>query len=78
MGPDGINPRILKCWLMSPLGLSMIFEQSWESGNVSVDWKLASVVPIFKDDPGNYRPVSLFLLTDKIVEKIILGLFIAS
>lgn len=52
--------------------LLMIFEQSWESGNVSVDWKLTSIVPIFKDDPGNYRPVSLILVTDKIVEKIIL------
>ncbi|KAJ7413875.1 hypothetical protein BTVI_42154 [Pitangus sulphuratus] len=39
------------------------FERSWESGEVPVNWKLSNVVPIFKkgkkDDPGNYRPVSL-------------------
>ena len=53
---------------------SVIF--SWKSGEVSVDWKLANV-PVFKkgkkEDPGNYRPVSLTSVPGKIMEKIIMG-----
>uniref|UniRef100_A0A8B9ICY2 Reverse transcriptase domain-containing protein n=1 Tax=Anser brachyrhynchus TaxID=132585 RepID=A0A8B9ICY2_9AVES len=52
--------------------LSIIFQLSWESGEVPVHWKLASVVPIFKkgkeEDPGNYRPVSLTSVPGKITE----------
>ncbi|KAJ7396261.1 rna-directed dna polymerase from mobile element jockey-like [Pitangus sulphuratus] len=60
MRPDGIHPRILKELtdvIAKPL--SMIFEQSWESGEVPDDKKLAKV-PIFKkEDCGNYRPINL-------------------
>ena len=58
MGPDGIHPRVLKelADVIARL-LSMIFQCSWESGEVPVDWKLANVVPIFRkgntDDPSN-------------------------
>ena len=42
---------------------SIVFQQSWESGEVFVNWKLANVVPVFKkaerEGLGNYRPVSL-------------------
>ncbi|GAB0188372.1 mitochondrial enolase superfamily member 1 [Grus japonensis] len=78
MGPDGIHPRVLRELadvIVRPL--SIIFQWSWESGEVSVDWKLANVVPIFKngkkDDPGNYRPLSLTSVPGKIMEKIMLG-----
>ena len=41
----------------------MIFNKSLKEGVVPNSWKEAEVVPIFKkgkrDDPGNYRPVSL-------------------
>ncbi|GAB0206461.1 mitochondrial enolase superfamily member 1 [Grus japonensis] len=49
MGSDGIYPRIpkeLADIIMGPL--SIIFQQSWESGEVPVDWKPANAVPIFK------------------------------
>lgn len=56
--------------------LQMIFEWSWCSGEVPADQKLANV-PIFKEgkkeNPGNYRPVSLPLVPSKITEKVILG-----
>ncbi|KAJ7401342.1 hypothetical protein BTVI_96991 [Pitangus sulphuratus] len=49
----------------------------WESREVSPDWKLANVVPVFKnskkEDPENYRPVCLTSVPGKILEKIILG-----
>lgn len=45
---------------------------------VPADWKLASVIPISKkdvrEDPGNYRPVSLTSVPGKVAEKITLGI----
>ncbi|KAJ7417354.1 RNA-directed DNA polymerase from mobile element jockey-like protein [Willisornis vidua] len=56
--------------------LSIIFEQSWEPGEVSDDWKLANITLIFnrgkKEDSGNYRPVSLTSESGKVMEKTIL------
>ncbi|NXB82041.1 RGRF2 factor, partial [Donacobius atricapilla] len=40
-----------------------IFEQSWKSGEVPVEWKVVNIVPVFKKcrkgTTGNYRPISL-------------------
>ena len=56
--------------------LSDIYQCSWFSGEVSEDWRLADVTPIYKkgckEDPGNYRPVSLTLVPGKVMEQIIL------
>ncbi|KAJ7403654.1 RNA-directed DNA polymerase from mobile element jockey [Pitangus sulphuratus] len=78
MGPKGIHHRTLKELAdVIEKPPSMIFELSWESREATVDWKLASVVMIFKkgekEDPGNYRPVSLISVPGKVMEKIILG-----
>ncbi|GAB0175624.1 mitochondrial enolase superfamily member 1 [Grus japonensis] len=57
--------------------LSSIYQQSWINGEVPVDWKLANVMSIYKkgrkEDPGNYRPVSLTLVLKKVMEQIILN-----
>ncbi|GAB0183856.1 mitochondrial enolase superfamily member 1 [Grus japonensis] len=52
-------------------------ERSWRSGEVSEDWRKANVTPVFKkgkkEDPGNYRPVSLTSIPGKVMEQLILG-----
>ncbi|KFP07635.1 RNA-directed DNA polymerase from mobile element jockey, partial [Calypte anna] len=77
MGPDRIHPRVMREVaeeLAKPL--SIVYQQSWLTGEVPDDWKLASVTPIHrkgrKEDPGNYRPVSLTSVPGKVMEQIIL------
>ena len=76
MRPDGIHPRVLKELADVKAGaLSIICQRSRESGEVPADWKLANVTLIYKkgvrEDPGNYRPVSLTSVPGKTTEKII-------
>ncbi|KFV46500.1 hypothetical protein N341_11730, partial [Tyto alba] len=78
MGPDGIHPEVLRVLaevLTKPL--SIIYQQSWLTGEVPADWRLTKVMPIYrkgwKEDRGNNRPVSLTAVLGKVMEQIILS-----
>ncbi|KAK4826877.1 hypothetical protein QYF61_011996 [Mycteria americana] len=77
MGPDEIHPRVLK-ELAEVLTkrLSIIYQQSWLTGEVPADWRLANVMPIYKkgrkEDPGNYRPVTHLVDEGKAVDVVYL------
>jgi len=78
MGPDGIHQRLLR-ELVEELAkpLSIIYQQSWLTGEVPDDWRIASVTPIYKkgrkEDARNYRPVSLTSVPRKIMKQFILS-----
>jgi len=77
MGLDGLHPRVLKELAgMIAEPLSAIYQHSWMCG-VPEDWRLADVIPFYKkgckEDPENYRPVSLTLVPGKVMEQIIVG-----
>jgi len=76
MGSDEIRPQVLiKPAEVSRL-LSIIFERSWQSGEVPLDWKRGNITPIFKkgkEDPRNYRSDSHTSVPGKIIEMILLN-----
>jgi len=81
MGPNGMHPRVpreLADVIAEPL--SIVFERSWTTGEMPKDWRKANVTPIFKkgkkEDPGNYRPVSLTSIPGKMMEQLIVEIII--
>ncbi|KAJ7413916.1 hypothetical protein WISP_87611 [Willisornis vidua] len=55
MGPDGIHPKVMR-ELVEELAkqLSIIYHQSWLTGEVSHDWKLSNMMSIHKKE-GRHR-----------------------
>ena len=75
-GCDGISANILK--LASPIisqPLANLINHCFTTGTYPDQLKVARVVPIFKKgsptDPGNYRPISVLPLLNKVFEKVI-------
>ena len=75
-GPDGYLPAVMKAVSAEMIPhLVVLFNRSLEEGVVPSDMKVANVTPIFKkgakDDPGNYRPISLTSVVGKQLESVI-------
>jgi hypothetical protein len=75
-GLDGISPKVLKELRFELVGsLRNLFQKSLDLTQVPTDWKKATVTPIYKkgpkNNPANYRPVSLTSIPCKVMETVI-------
>ena len=75
-GPDELHPLLLQsCAVQIAEPLSIIFQKSYTAGKLPLDWKTATVTPIYKKgkrtDPSNYRPISLTSVPCKVMESIV-------
>ncbi|XP_050714228.1 uncharacterized protein LOC126997279 [Eriocheir sinensis] len=75
-GPDEVSGWILKeCSEQLAEKFHSIMSASLSEGRVPQDWKRANMVPIYKggkrEDPLNYRPVSLTSVVAKICERLV-------
>ncbi|PFX11729.1 putative RNA-directed DNA polymerase from transposon X-element [Stylophora pistillata] len=75
-GVDGIPSRLLKDGsdaLAYPL--SLIFNLTIQQNVIPAEWKKAKVTPLHKsgskDDPRNYRPISVLPVVSKVLERLI-------
>ena len=77
-GPDLVPTRILKAVSKEIAHvLCKIYQQSYDTGQVPLDWQQANVTAVFKKGdktiPANYRTVSLTCILCKTMEHVILS-----
>ena len=75
-GLDKISSKVLK--IAAPVisdSLTYIFNQAVTLCTFSNGWKIARVIPLFKNGqrnlPGNYRPISILPALSKVMERIL-------
>jgi hypothetical protein len=78
LGPDGISPFFLANAPDSAVkALTLLFNFSWRHGVLPLEWKRANIFTLHKgdgsrNDPNNYRPISLTSVVVKLMERLIL------
>ena len=75
-GVDGIPPKLLlEIVEQISIPLATVFNWSLEEGIVSLEWKEANIITLFKkglrNKSENYRPVSLTSVICKLLERLI-------
>ena len=73
MGLNTIHPRVLREVAdIVARPLSVILAKSCRCADIPDDWKSENVISIYKkgtkEDPGNYRPISLTSVPGKVME----------
>ena len=70
-----LETGLLRCAVMVFMFISLVLSMSFSLGQFPSEWKLANVIPIFKNDNPwlkvNNRPVSLLASSSKICERIV-------
>ena len=76
-GLDSVSARLLReCPDLISESLALIFNQSIATGIFPDEWKSARITPLFKkagsrNDPSNYRPISIIPVVAKVFERIV-------
>jgi len=75
-GPDGLHPKILaEVAEAVARPLAILFRKSLDEGRLAEEWRLAHITAIHKkgpkNEPGNFRPISLTSVIVKLFESVI-------
>ena len=75
-GPDGFSTHFLQevaCEIAAPL--VKLYNASLQTRTIPSDWKRSNVTAVYKsgsrDDPSNFRPISVVPIIAKILEKLV-------
>ena len=75
MGPDAIHPKVLKSLSEDISFVDVVVRNCIDTGTIPSMWKMANVTALHKngskEEPLNYRPVSLTRIICKVFEQII-------
>ena len=74
VGPDEMQPRVLRELAhITAKPPSMVFEKSWQSGEILITGKKGSIAPVFKkgrkDNQRNYQPFSITPAPGKVMDR---------